>query len=67
MIRTCDLYHPKVALYQTELRPDSNFVSRHYTSSFHRRTDAKHKQVIYKIVVVKKWCDWRDSNPRPTA
>lgn len=22
MIRTCDLYHPKVALYQAELRPD---------------------------------------------
>ena len=26
MIRTCDLYHPKVALYQTELRPDIYYV-----------------------------------------
>lgn len=26
MIRTCDLYHPKIALYQTELRPDIYYV-----------------------------------------
>lgn len=25
MIRTCDLYHPKVALYQAELRPDISY------------------------------------------
>lgn len=31
MIRTCDLYHPKVALYQTELRPD-----RYYSTRIHR-------------------------------
>ena len=66
-IRTYDPLVPSQVLYQTELRPDFNFVSRHHTSLFHRRTDAKHKQAIYEIVVVKKWCDWRDSNPRPTA
>ena len=66
-IRTYDPLVPSQVLYQTELRPDFNFVSHHYTPSFHRRTDAKHKQAIYEIVVVKKWCDWRDSNPRPTA
>lgn len=26
MIRTCDLYHPKVALYQAELRPDDYYM-----------------------------------------
>ena len=25
-IRTCDLYHPKVALYQTELRPENGYM-----------------------------------------
>ena len=36
-IRTYDPLVPSQVLYQTELRPDFNFASRHYTSSFHRR------------------------------
>ena len=46
-IRTYDPLVPSQVLYQTELRPDFNFVSHHYTPSFHRRTDAKHKQAIF--------------------